>query len=183
MELFGQQIGDRLLLVDREGKNIGQDGGFGEAGRRQVNVQLAAAGLDQVFGVVAIQDGEAGLVAEQGGVAAQNAVADGMEGAPPKGGEFAAEQVADAPHHFLGGFVGEGEKQDALRGDALFEQKSGAIGERARFARAGPRDHQRRAGRRRHRRVLLPVQLPLVVDVQLKRRTKGLYNVIARHGE
>ena len=41
MELFVQQIGDRLLLVDRQGKNIGQDGGFGEAGRRlEVNVQF-----------------------------------------------------------------------------------------------------------------------------------------------
>lgn len=101
---------------------------------------------------------------------------------PPKGGEFAAEEIADAQHHFLGGFVGECQEQNALRGNALFEQERGAIGQRARFARAGARDHQRRAGRGRHRRALLVVQIPLVVDMEFQRGTERFYDVIARHG-
>ncbi len=138
--------------------------------------------MDQVFGVVAVEDGEALLIAEKGGVTAQDAVADGMEGAAPKGGEFAAEEAADAEHHFFGGFVGKGEEEDALRGDALFEQEGGAIGESARFARAGARDDQGRAGRGGNCGSLLAVQLALVVDARFNRVAEGFYDVIARHG-
>ena len=57
-----------------------------------VRVSAALDGEEKL--VIAVEDGEAGLEAEKGGVSAQDAVADGMEGAAPKGGEFAAALLA-----------------------------------------------------------------------------------------
>ena len=91
-----------------------------------------------MFGVLAIHDGEIAAVAEQLSVLAEDAVADGMEGAAPERGEFLPEQIRDTPHHFGGGFVGERQEQDAIGWDALFEQIGDAIGEGARLARTAP---------------------------------------------
>src|SRR5207302_8490251 len=92
------------------------------------------------------------------------------------------EQIGCAPHHFPGGFVREGQQQDAVRGNALLQQKRDAIGECSCFARARARDDQGWTGRRGDGGVLLWVQFARVIDLQVDRRTKRLQHVVARHG-
>ena len=87
----------------------------------------------------------------------------------------------DAPHHFLGGFVGEGEQQDPVGRNSLFQQISDAIGEGAGFARAGAGDDERRSGRRGDGGVLLLVQLRGVINLQIHGRLKWLQHIITRH--
>ena len=101
---------------------------------------------------------------------------------PQSDAQFLSEQIRDAPHHFAGGLVGERQQQDAVGGNALFEQIGDAIGERARLARAGAGDDERRAGRRGDGGELLRVQLARVINLQMDGRMKRFQNILARHG-
>ena len=92
---------DGFARVDGEGKNVRQHLGLGKARGLHVNRRFTQAGIDEVFRVLAVHDGEIALVAEQVGVRAQDAVADGVERAAPQRGQFLAQQVAHAAHHFL----------------------------------------------------------------------------------
>ena len=99
-------------------------------------------------------------------------MADRVKRAAPKPGSVAADQVLHALHHLAGRLVGEGQQQNAVDRDALFEQVRHAVGQCARLARARAGEHQRRPGCSRHGGKLLGIQLRLVVDVQLDRRAE-----------
>ena len=102
---------------------------------------------------------------------------------PPQSvAQFLAEQIRDAAHHFAGGLVGEGQQQDAVGGDALFEQVRDAVGERAGLARAGAGNDEGRAGRRGDGGELLLVQLARVINLQMDGRMERFQNVLMRHG-
>ena len=146
------------------------------------NPRVGDAGLDQILRVVAVENGEIAPVTEQIGVRAQNPRADGMERAAPERRQFLPQQIRDAPHHFAGGLVGERQQQDAVGGNALFEQIGDAIGERAGLARAGAGDDERRAGRRGDGGELLRIQLARVINLQMNCGMKRFQHVIARHG-
>ncbi len=119
-----------------------------------------------MLGVLAVHDGEVALVAEEVGVLAQDAVADGMKRAAPERGQLLPEQIRHPPHHFLGRLVGEREQQNALGRDALLQQVGDPIGERAGFARPGAGNDQRRARRGGDGRVLLRVEFAGIVNLQ-----------------
>ena len=108
---------------------------------------------------------------------------DGVKGAAPERGEFLAEQVGDAAHHFAGSLVREGQEEDAVSGDALFEQETNAIGEGAGLAGTGAGDHERRAGRSGDGGVLLGIEFAGIINMQVNRGAKVLQHVIARHAE
>ena len=110
-------------------------------------------------------------------------MADGVEGAAPKSRQFPAEQVAHAAHHLAGCLVGEGQQEDAVGGNALFQQKADAIGEGARLAGTRARDYQRRPRRRGDGRELLRVQFRRIINMQVSGRIEGLEHVVARHPE
>ncbi len=93
-----------------------------------------------------------------------------------------SEQIRDAAHHFAGGLVGERQQQDAVGGDALFEQVSDAIGERARLARAGAGDDERGAGRRGDGGELLRIEFVRVINLQMDGSMKRFQHIFARHG-
>ena len=116
--------------------------------RLRLNLRLGDAGVDQILGVVAVEDGEVALVTEQVGVRAQNPGADGMERPAPERRPVPAPANPRRGASFPGGLVGERQQQDAVRRDALFQQIGDAVGERARLARAGAGDDERRPGRR-----------------------------------
>ena len=162
--MLPEHLLDRLVRVDRQRENFPQHLGLGKARRLHVDLRLADAGLDQVPGVLAVQDGEIALVAEHGRVLAQDAVADGMKRAAPERGQLLPQQIRHAPHHFPGGLVGERQQQDAVRRNALLQQVGHAVGERARLARARAGDDQRRPRRRGDGGELLLVQFARVVN-------------------
>ena len=110
------------------------------------------------------------LVTEQIGVQAQNPVADGMERPAPERANCLPGQIGDAAHHFAGGLVGEREQQDAVGGNALFQQVRDAVDERAGLAGPGAGDDERGAGRRGDGGELLGVQLARIINLQMDRR-------------
>ena len=91
------------------------------------------------------------------------------------------QQIRDAPHHFTGSLVGEGQQQDAVRRDALFEQIGDPIRERSRLAGPSPSDDECRTGGRCNGGALLFVQFARVIDLKMNFRVKRLQNVLARH--
>jgi len=104
------------------------------------------AGVEQVFGVFAVGNGEVASVAEAVGVQAQDTDTNGVKGAAPKIHDTAAEQVSDPFHHFAGRLVGEGQQEDAVGRDSVLDEPGDAIRQRARLAcartgkdQAGPR--------------------------------------------
>ena len=101
---------------------------------------------------------------------------------PQSDGSSWPSKSGDAPHHFAGGLVGERQQQDAVGGDALFQQVGDAVGERARLARTGAGDDERRAGRRGDGGELLRVEFARVINLQMDGGLKRLQDVIARHG-
>ena len=113
---------------------------------------------------------------------AEHARADGMKRAAPERRQFLSEQAGDAPHHFAGGLVREREQQDAVGGNALFEQVGDAVGERAGLARTGAGNDEGRAGRRGDGGELLWIEFARVVNLQMNCGMKRFENVIARHG-
>ena len=112
---------------------------------------------------------------------AQNAVADRVKCAAPERRNIAAEQIGHTPHHFSCRFVREREQQDAVGGNALFQQEGHPISEGACFARAGSGDDQGRSGGRGDSGVLLWIQFARIVDLEIDRRTKRLQHVVGRH--
>ena len=58
-----------------------------------------------------------------------------------------SSSLSEAGLHLAGGLVGEGHRQDVVGRDAhLVDQVGDAVGQHARLARAGPGQHQHRAG-------------------------------------
>jgi hypothetical protein len=129
-----------------------------------------------------VENREITAVTKQVGVRAQNPRANGMECSAPKLAQFMSEQIRDAAHHFAGGLVGERQQQNAIGGNALFEQVRDAVGERAGLARAGAGDDERGTGRRGDGGELLGVQLARVVNLEMDCGMERFQNVITRHG-
>ena len=167
----------RLVLVGGQGEYVRQHPGFWETGRLHVDLHFAQAGRQQILRVLPVQNGKIGLVADFGGVPAQDPRANGMKGSAPEAGQLPAQQGGHAAHHFPGRLVGECQQEDTFRRNALFQEKRGAVRQRAGLARSRSGDDQRRTRRRRRRRALLFVQLLRVINPQIDRRAEGLQNI------
>ena len=123
--------------------------------------------LDQADLVVGIEDGEIGFEADELGVAANDAGADGVEGAEPRHAlDGGADEVRDALLHLAGGLVGEGHREDfAAAGEARGEDVGDAGGEDAGLAGAGAGEHQQRPIGGQHGLALLLVEALEVVGI------------------
>ena len=146
------------------------------------DARVGDAGLDQILRVVAVENREIAPVTEQVGVRRRIRAPMEWNVPPQSDGSCRPEQIGDAAHHFAGGLVGEREQQDAVGGNALFEQIRDAVGERARLARTRAGDDERRAGRRGDGGELLRIQFARVINLQIDFGTERFKNVIARHG-
>ena len=93
-----------------------------------------------------------------------------------------AEQIGDAPHHFTRRLVREGEQQNAVGRNALFQKIRDAIRQCARLARTRAGDDERRTGRRGDGGELLFVEFARVVNVQPDFRRERFQDVFVRHG-
>ncbi len=114
---------------------------------------------DRAEGVGLVEDDEIALVSEPFDVLAQDARAEGVEGAEGEarvggrawrwggfcGAQSAGNQLADPLLHLAGRLVGERDAQDVARGNAPLEQIRDAIGDDARLARASPGQDEDRA--------------------------------------
>ena len=114
--------------------DVGDDFRLGKAARFLVNAGFLNRGFDEVFGVFGIEDGEVLLIIKRLGVAAQDAIGDGMKGAAPDFARIGLQQGFDAVEHFARRFVGKRHEQDARRRHAHFDEPRDAISHRARLA-------------------------------------------------
>ena len=144
-------VGDDFLEggvgVFDEGKHRGEHVRLGEAAFLGVDLAIGDDGLEQGFLVVAVEDGEGTGVADVLGMAAEDARADGVEGAGPERGSVVRSELADTLGHLAGGFVGESEQQDLAGIEAVIQQPGHAVSESPGFPGPGSGDDERPAGR------------------------------------
>ena len=99
--------------------------------------------LDQGDLVVAVVNHVVRAVAGAFGFAAQVAGAGGVEGANLQAAQAVAQQRFNARAHFAGGFVGEGDRHDAMMGYAMLAYQPGdAARQHTGFAAARSSQHQ-----------------------------------------
>src|SRR6185437_9462757 len=84
VELLLKDLRDRSPGVESERKNIAEDIRLRKTRGLDVNVRLVYACSDQIFRILAVQNGEIPLVAHQVGVPPQNTVSHGVERAAPE---------------------------------------------------------------------------------------------------
>ena len=170
---------DVRLPLDQIGCALGDDLGEGTihvgavtdhvVNGRRLGGQLARAGepgvvhgqADQVELVLAVEDGEIGLIAQQAGRAAEQAIADMVKRAGPDPSRLLADQQFHPPNHLAGGASGKRDQHDRFGRHARGDQIGDAIGDDPRLARPRPGQDQVIAVGRRHRRPLRVVQLAL----------------------
>ena len=126
------------------GGDAGQDGAGLVA--FYIHIGQLHGGFDGVQLVVLVVDGEVGVEGHAFTVAAQDAGANGVEGAHSDGGAASRQQAVQAIPHFPGRLVGEGHRQDLPGGyAALAHQVGDAVGDDAGFAGAGAGDDEQGA--------------------------------------
>ena len=157
---LGEHLADGAAGIDGVGVDIRQDFAFRETLVLRVDAGGGDDRIEHVLLILAVHDGEAGAEAGGLGVAAEHAIADGMEGAAPEAGEIVRDQGGDALEHFARGLVGEGEEKDVGGADAILDEICDAIGQGAGLAAASAGDHQRGPGRGGDGAMLLRIELP-----------------------
>ena len=130
--------------------------------------------LGQTLLVVAVQDGEAGLQADQLRVRADHAHAHRVEGTQPHARDAAADQPLDPLGHLARGAVGEGHGQHLVRAGTAGDQDVGEPGgEHARLAGSRSGQDQERAVGSSDRSKLLGVQALKIRSAEPGRRHGG----------
>jgi hypothetical protein len=110
--------------------------------------------------VVGVHDHKTGGHRQQGCLAAQDARADGVEGAQPHPLGLAAQQPFQPRAHLFGRLVGEGHRYDRERlHPARADQVRDAVGQHARLAGTRSRQHQHLLRLAGHRAALGSIQI------------------------
>ena len=125
--------------------------------------------------VVDVEHREVRLELRQLRMGAQDAAADGVEGAEPRHAlDGLAEHLAQPVLHLACGLVGEGHRQDLARaGAALAQDMRNARGQDAGLAGAGAGQHQNRAVQRLHGVALLGIEPGQIFRSHRGARTRG----------
>jgi len=176
-----EQVGDPDAGVGGEAEDVGEDFGFGKAHRLGVDLALADDGVHDLLLILSVHDGEAAFPAEEVGVAAEDAVADGVEGAAPEITRVVGDEFLDTVEHFPGGLVGKGEQENAAGADPVVEEVGDPVGEGTRFATAGSGDDEGRARGCGDGGELLFVQFDRVVDLRFRILRDSFDSVFTGH--
>ena len=111
----------------------------------RVHVEVAPHVVDQAHGVGLVVDREGRPVPEHRCFAPQDARAHGVERRHPHALRDRPDELRHARLHLARGLVGERDRGEAERRHTLFGDEEGdAVGEHARLARTGARDHDHR---------------------------------------
>ena len=140
--------------------NGGGDKAFGDF--FSVQTEILHDVFDESQLVIVIKDDEIGLESDGFGVASENTRAQRMKCAN-KGGRLqmgVGEQLGNPLFHFAGGFVGKGDRQNALWVNIVFQRQPGnARGEGFCFARASTGKNQQRTVFVTHRFLLFFIEI------------------------
>ena len=135
----------RLVLVRSDQIVLRPAYGLGDVvGREPLGVDLQPPERlpQRLMAVVGVVDRVVLLQPDQRGVFSQQPGAEAVERADPDG-RIAGEPL-DAPAHFVGGLVREGQGENVLAGDSLLQQPGDAMRDDARLAAARPGQDQQR---------------------------------------
>jgi hypothetical protein len=173
----GDDVGDGSVGVVGETDDVAHHRWFREAARARVDGGLVDASVDEVGGVLGVEDREVGGVAERLRVPAQKPVAHRVERPAPHAPHFRPDQPLHAPHHLARRAVGEGDEEDPRSRDARLDEPGDPVRHRARLARAGAGDDELRAVARSDHAVLFVVEGLAVVDEETAGLAAGLDRV------
>ena len=118
-----------------------------------IQVQVSKRLFDDLELIVGVEDDVAGIEANLLGLHPQEPGANAVEGADAESMQtcICAQQLAGTLLHHVRGFVGEGDCEDAVRGDAHGVYEVGdAVSQDSGLARAGPGQHEHGAVHRGH---------------------------------
>ena len=108
-----------------------------------IEIEIGQDLLDERPLVGRVENGEVGLQADPGSVLPENLRTEPVERADPDA--RAGQQRLDPLGHFLGGLVGERDRENLPGGDAALDEAGDATGDDAGFARARTRDAEQGA--------------------------------------
>jgi hypothetical protein len=169
-----EAVGERRLRVGRA-RVEGEAGGLaGETFLGLGQAEPVADEVEQVGGILSVEDREGWIEAEGGGVDAQQAVGDGVKSTRPgemagggARGELRPPQAQDelCPAGHLGRRpTGEGQEQHALWIRTAGDQLGHPVREGGRLARPGASDDEERPGAMLHGQPLSGIELVDVVS-------------------
>ena len=169
---LGDDLGQRAVDVGAEADQVLDLGGPGRhlAGAGEPGVVHGQA--DEVELVLAVEDGEVGLIAQQRRRPPEQAIADVVERPGPDPVGLLADQGFEPADHLPRRASGEGHQHDRLGGHAGGDQVGDAEGDHPRLARSRPGQDQVVAVGRGHRCPLRLVQLALEVLAEPGRRRR-----------
>ena len=157
--------------------------GFGKMRALRLNARVGDARLDQVLGVVAVEDGEIAPVAQRFGVACAECARRWNGTCRPRAptncwpSKSATRRII-SPAALLVNVS----SRILFCGNPLFQQEGDAVHQRACLARTGAGNDQGGAGRGSYGGVLLRVEFARVINLRMKIRLEILQNILARHG-
>ena len=173
---------ERPPRVHAEGDDRPEEVALRKAAFRDGNAEVRRRGLEEVLGVLRVEDREVRAVAEQLGVGPEKARPDGVERPGRRAVQVGADESLDAALHLAGGAVRERQEEERRRIGPVLDEARDAVDERARLARARPGDDERRPVRREDDGLLLLVQLARVVDAVALRGRRAAEDVAAGRG-
>ena len=159
-----QDLGETAAGVDGEGVEVGEDIPLGEAFLERLDLQVGRRRIENLAGVLFVQDREVGREPDAAPEPPQEPAPDRVERASHEPARVDREEHLDPTEHLPGRLVCERQQHDAGRVGARFDQPRDPVDERACLARPRARDDEDRPPAREHDRFLLFVQLPVVVD-------------------
>jgi len=170
MEVFRfDDGGERQRLVHTSAEDVRDRLLLGKTPILAIEPHAGANELDDILGVAAVEDRETGVAANLASEAAEHEIGKGMKRSAAHPSATGAHQRSGPLEHDLRGSSSKGEQQDRGRRDAELDQSSHPVDQGPRLAAAGPRDHQHRPFKVRHRRVLSGIELRRVVDGEVRR--------------
>ncbi len=87
-KLFREQFLHRRLRVHDEAENLREHIAFRKPDLFRINPRVGDHGIDQIFLIFAVHDGESAVITERAAVTAQHAIADGVKRSAPNPGRI-----------------------------------------------------------------------------------------------
>ena len=143
---LGNYLLQRLVGIAGEADDVPEDIAAGKSGNLLANC-FGQTAIDDLFGVVGIDDDEFIIIPQTLSVDAEDPVRQVVEGAAPEPAHIPGHETGDPAHHGPGSLVGKGRQDYSSRRNSRFQQAGDPIGQRSGLAAAGAGNHQQRSTR------------------------------------
>ena len=170
------------LGVEGETDDVLQNVTLGEPPLLGLDLEISHAGIDQVFGVLLIHDGEVALIADELCVVPEDKIPYMVEGASPYLFYVLTDEQLHPVEHLLGRPVRKGDQEDMGWINAGFDQPGYAVGDCPGLPAPGAGNDQDGPAACHHHFELFRIKLRFVADKELRWNVCWLEGV-ALHGK